>query len=88
MCESGGSHNGIDHDSSLLRYEAVLISKCLRNLRRVKQSNKAFIVLLRREDGAINLLPKSANNYQSALRHITEDLNLFADPLLSGAHTR
>lgn len=88
MWEFGGSHSGIDHDSSLLRYDTVLIGKCLLNLRKFKQSNKAFAGLIRREDVAISLLERAVYIYKSTRRHNTEELNLFADPLLSGKHTR
>lgn len=88
MCAVEGSHSGIDHDSRLFRYGTVLIGKCLLNLRKFKQSNKAFARLIHREDVAINLLETSVYIYQSTRRHNTEDLNLFADPLLSETHTR
>lgn len=88
MCEVGGSHSGIDHDSSLLRYGTVLNGKCLLNLRKFKESNKAFAGLIHREDVAINLLETSVYIYQSTRRHNREDLNLFADPLFREAHTR
>jgi hypothetical protein len=88
LCEVRGSHSGTDHDSSLLRYDTVLIGKCLLNLRRVKQSMKAFTGLLRLEDVAIKLLETSVYSYQSARRNNTDHLNLFADYLLSGTRTR
>lgn len=88
LCGDGGSHSGIDHDSSLLRYDTVLIGKCLLNLRRVKQSNKTFNGLLRRGGVAINLLETSIYVYQPKRLHNMEDLNVFVDPLLSGTHTQ
>lgn len=82
MCKVRGSHSGNDHDSSLLRYDTVLIGKYLLNLRKFKQSNKAFAGLICREDVAINLLETLVYIYQSTRRHNMEELNLFADPLL------
>ena len=81
----GDAHSGTDHDSSLLGYDTVLIGNCLLNLRRFKQSNKAFTGLVRR-DVSINLLETSLYIYQSKRLHNTEDLNLFANPI--DTHTR